>query len=75
MATTPSECCHDNTHPEEARNRQAERACRELVDTRSYLWRELCTIARPGDKLHSAEVKGREHLTAGRHLTSQRTIG
>ncbi len=41
---------------------------------RSYLWRELCTFAHPGDKLHSAGVQGRKQLTEGRHLTSQRTI-
>lgn len=42
---------------------------------RSYLWRELCTIAHPGDKLFSAAGKGKEKLTGGGPHTSQRTTG
>ena len=75
MADGLSEYHHDNPHPEKVASREAAGVCRELVDTRPYLWRELCTIAQPGDKRPSAGGKGSEELTKGGPLTLRRTAG
>ena len=63
MADGLFEYHHDNPHPQKADSREAAGDCREPVDTWPYLWRELCTIAHPGDKRLSAGGKGSEELT------------